>query len=913
MEAKGQVTIVETMDGRDALRNVLVGSDLRNKDMPELVVNSNDEGENIVEVSSTELCDGTPSLHVKVGNNGNYPGMFFSPVAIKRSTTYHLSVMAKGKGTLDFEVVNKLSAASRGIDRDGWLSPQPARSSIDSDGWTLHECTFTTDSAHDYVEVGLHGNVKGDEFWLARPMLEEGTACTGWTLNAEDLRGEKGDKGDPGGRGADAVTYEIDPIREQAAVSIEKAGDTDENIQVTGSLSVDCRYAVYRKTGGVREAAPLQDASISAAVFNDGSAAGLRISGLSVTGSGIGYSSTDGRAAIIITFALGGETIGVRTVPVGFAPASLIKADQEQWTQMYANGRNISALQQDAESIHLKVDRLPTRNLMDMGSVGEIAVKGDNVVWGPKEVAVTAGRKYTVTWKGRVENAVAHIKFYVYVDSADWGNSSGPYSSTADGFFRHVFTPAGSGLMKVYVQYVDKDNADPGTYPYKVFTDWVRVDEGDHAAREADRLTAWEPTEADTEALNLLPDHLLEGQKAYSDAMGSRDIVNKQQQDVSRIVGKGSSPDGVAYVRFTRSGVYGNKAYDAWGNTVYDGGEIFDGLQWYVPFRGAGDYTISVSMKNMRGNTASEDNCIGLELLPCAQDKTRLNKADKRRACELYESDKNGYGWKHIEKTVTINATERDADGTAREVRFLEVRLYMTEDGDMAASRLCLSKCSHGTVYDAQELSAERQDEAAQLATGIDIYQRRIMVTADNTTFRTNDGKEVAVFDEDGLNATLINTRKLTIRSLDASKDDVTATIADGMLSFLKGNAGVRIGLDDNGIPCVEGYDTAGKLIWRLGQNYLEKSQDLLVKISVESVRVRYSVYNSTPSRQAYIAEMSLSVENTSNTPVTLSANNISATAVTVDGVSIPLSGPAEGVDIATGETGVSMPSRASG
>lgn len=125
-------------DGRDALRNVLAGSDLRNKDMPELVVNSNGEGENIVEVSDTELCYGTRSLHVKVGNSDHYPGMFFSPVAIKRNTTYHLSVMAKGRGTLDFEVVNKLSAVSRGIDRDGWLSPQPARVSIGSAGWTLH-------------------------------------------------------------------------------------------------------------------------------------------------------------------------------------------------------------------------------------------------------------------------------------------------------------------------------------------------------------------------------------------------------------------------------------------------------------------------------------------------------------------------------------------------------------------------------------------------------------------------------------------------------------------------------------------------------------------------------------------------------------------------------------------------------
>lgn len=619
----------------------------------------------------------------------------------------------------------------RDIDRDGWLTRDKfAVTDADKGRW-VYTCdeivwgatagafrvTYTEPVRSTYIPMNGEKGEKGDQG-------EKGDTGD---------KGEPGDKGDPGEKGDDAVTYEIVPVTEQAAVSIEKTGDASDKIRVTGTLDVNCRYTVYMVKGGVRiRLTKNQGCKISTAAFNDGSTTGLVINGNGVTGSGISYSSTDGRTSVIVTFAYGGETIGVRTVPVTFAPASMIEADQERWTQVYANGESISALQQDAESIRLKVDGIggvPSRNLMPMGSVGEVAVTGQNAVWGPRKVAVTAGRQYTVTWRGRVGNAAAYVKFYAGV--GNWGASSGPYSSTENGTFRHVFKPTESGEMSVYVQYVDRNNAFPSSFPHTVYTEWVRVDEGDRVTREADRLTEWEPSEADTEAVNLLPDHLLENAaKAYSDALGTRDVAGSA--DASEIVGvdAAGNAEGVAHVRFTRSGVYA-------------GNEITSGLRWYVPFRGGGDYTISASVKDLGGVTSTDGNYVYMELHACDSGRNRI-----RNKCGMgWWQNKNYRGWYFREGTAHVGDTETDSGGNLKSVEWLEVRLFMTRDGDMAVSRLCLSKCGHATLWDAQERSDARGNEAAQLATGLDIYNRRIRAVADMFEWWSNGGGRFAYYD----------------------------------------------------------------------------------------------------------------------------------------------------------------------
>lgn len=399
-----------------------------------------------------------------------------------------------------------------------------------------------------------------------------------------------------------------------------------------------------------------------------------------------------------------------------------------------------SSIEQTAGSIGLKVDQLaervdgigavPSANLVPMGCVGEVAVTGQNVVWGPRKVAVTAGKRYTVTWRGRVGNAEAYVKFYASVGG--WGSSSPPYSDTEEGTFRHVFTPGESGEMDVYVQYVDKDNAFPSSFPHTVYTEWVRADEGDRVTREADRLTAWEPSESDVEAANLLPDHLLEDPTTdYSDPLGTRGPLGPNA--AAAIVPKddGANVEGVAYVRFTRSGVYG-------------GSDITDGLRWYVPFRGAGDYTLSGCVKDLGGVTSTDSNYVYADLYACDSGRNRIQSHGFG-----WWQNRNYRGWYFGDMTASVGDTETDGDGDERAVEWLEVHLFMARDGDMAVSRLCLSKCGHATLWDAQERSEARGNEAAQLATGVDIYNRLIRVTSDRFEWVGNSGDAIASFDKD--------------------------------------------------------------------------------------------------------------------------------------------------------------------
>lgn len=56
------------------------------------------------------------------------------------------------------------------------------------------------------------------------------------------------------------------------------------------------------------------------------------------------------------------------------------------------------------------------------------------------------------------------------------------------------------------------------------------------------------------------------------------------------------------------------------------------------------------------------------------------------------------------------------------------------------------------------------------IATGINITSKQITLTAERTSFRTNSGEDIAVFDGNGLNADLINVKHLWAESEDGTK-----------------------------------------------------------------------------------------------------------------------------------------------
>ena len=57
------------------------------------------------------------------------------------------------------------------------------------------------------------------------------------------------------------------------------------------------------------------------------------------------------------------------------------------------------------------------------------------------------------------------------------------------------------------------------------------------------------------------------------------------------------------------------------------------------------------------------------------------------------------------------------------------------------------------------------------IATGINVTSKQITLTAERTSFRTNSGEDVAVFNEDGLNADLINVKHLWAVNEDGTKN----------------------------------------------------------------------------------------------------------------------------------------------
>lgn len=89
-------------------------------------------------------------------------------------------------------------------------------------------------------------------------------------------------------------------------------------------------------------------------------------------------------------------------------------------------------------------------------------------------------------------------------------------------------------------------------------------------------------------------------------------------------------------------------------------------------------------------------------------------------------------------------------------------------------SRLFVSQIKLEVGATATEWTAESSDYvedrsmlASLLDTGIDINSKEMTLTAERTKFRTRTGTKVAVFDEDGLNADLINVKHLWAESED--------------------------------------------------------------------------------------------------------------------------------------------------
>lgn len=120
------------------------------------------------------------------------------------------------------------------------------------------------------------------------------------------------------------------------------------------------------------------------------------------------------------------------------------------------------------------------------------------------------------------------------------------------------------------------------------------------------------------------------------------------------------------------------------------------------------------------------------------------------------------------------------------------------------------------TMTEWTEKRADMVDKQALYATGINIDSKEITLTASNTKFRDNDGKEMAVIDHDGLRATKIATTDNGGGHTEISGNTTVWFQKDGV------TPGIAVFYDAAGVPHLAFYGTDGKQKYDIGPSGLQ-------------------------------------------------------------------------------------------
>jgi hypothetical protein len=166
--------------------------------------------------------------------------------------------------------------------------------------------------------------------------------------------------------------------------------------------------------------------------------------------------------------------------------------------------------------------------------------------------------------------------------------------------------------------------------------------------------------------------------------------------------------------------------------------------------------------------------------------------------------------WVTTRPILVIGKESSATDGVYRDRAVLENVNSCTEGSSVSFSS--------GTYFDISPLygtDGRVNVKTDMLATGIDIKSHKITLTANKTVFRTNSGKEIAVFSGDGINADLIHARTLST----IGKDGNGVLIENAMATFFGKNrcANIKFGVNSDGYAVLSYYDNDGKPLYDLG------------------------------------------------------------------------------------------------
>lgn len=356
-----------------------------------------------------------------------------------------------------------------------------------------------------------------------------------------------------------------------------------------------------------------------------------------------------------------------------------------------------TSIEATASGIRTTVSSLYTEgNLLTGGDVRGSRAKRYQAYVSPVTTHLKKGITYTVTarmWLEAKEDYPTQPKMdghfmTMYVFTEDWETEwSHSYTYTKSGTVvdSFSFTPESDIDVLVGIYEQNSEGPDPKEYG-GVSVNWVRLDMGDRTGEK--QIIKWTPSSGDVEARNLIPDPNFEVSSwETTDGASSRGTVG----DVSFMSRYTDDYEDYGFrgVRMTRSGYTGK-----YGNS--------DGLKYHIPFRGEGDYTLQAFFKDLNGVTL--DNAAFIEVHPA--------DVNQRRICYGFSfglfrrTDETGYfrvsRAYHFGKTAT-NA----ASGVSQEIRWLEVRVFLTRNGDVVVSRMSLAKCGHAVHWNANALGSE--------------------------------------------------------------------------------------------------------------------------------------------------------------------------------------------------------------
>nr|DAM60444.1 MAG TPA: hypothetical protein [Caudoviricetes sp.] len=492
------------------------------------------------------------------------------------------------------------------------------------------------------------------------------------------------------------------------------------------------------------------------------------------------------------------ELLASLVVPISLNPGAIVNVNAKLGTIESTTASmqgTIETIKQGQGQISLKVQGLErkSRNILSGGNVIGLFNK-QYEVFRSLPFVMEKGRTYTVTarlWMESNSNE-RHVTAFVFGSDNNWtyAYSSAYFTKTSADYLRFKFEAGATRQMVVAFYEQNSSRDDPGSGNYNgVHVDWVRVDEGDWTGVDANgrTLDKWEPSEEETNAVNLLPDPAFSASIGYTDGMGERNTFVGSMGDAVPWMSRDSSADGDGCrgVTFERSGYS-----DPNGTNP----NSYGGLRYIVPFRGAGTYCISfvyTDLSQTLSGKPSMDEIVYMEVHPCDADKYRITGGAFTGGMSTSSANS---GIIRAQTYKTFGETATDNSGKVKKIAYLEVRVFLLRNGSVRVSRMCLSKSDHFIYWNANDVSKARKKEAALLATGIDIDSETVTMTGRNFVWQDNAGVKVAYMDDKG-NATFNGV-------INASGGKFTGTVTG---STINGSIFNSTSADGNSKTTIEG------------------------------------------------------------------------------------------------------------